>query len=542
MAPSLLDKQSQVVFFSATAIALYGYDQGMMSLINTNNDYLSTMGIAEEDPLVGVIVAVYYLGCTVGAILASWLSNTHGRKLSIIVCLTTASIGNLIMFLAGYNGMSGAIYVMLIGRIVMGLGLSEDDARGTALAQEFQANIFGLNMAFIVNLALTHNLGKFNQWAWRSPIIIMQVFPAVMMAVAGLLPETPRWYVLHEKPEKAEKSIAKVWGQDAVDERIKSLKEAHEKELEDGSGKLTYADLCLPGRDQFHPTVITVMGQVNQALTGYGAVSVYGPQIFELLGFQVTDAEYLTMGNYLFYFGMMTLAWILIDRKGRRWLLVSGSFWLAVSFALLTLLGGLASNRGSLGIPLLATGVPGIITLYLATAAFGICWLTPPFLIPTEIYPSSCRAQGSAISVIIWGLANFTITLLTPIGFNNLEYWLFAAFAVTNGFAGVWTWAYIPESGHRSFEENQKFFEEAEKEGSWRVGRVKGGEWRNLPNGGGGEGDEEEQDGGGARKKNGNGGDERRHCWGGGTAIDRGSVVVQAMSPLEAWNLSYGIT
>lgn len=363
----------------------------MMSLINTNYNYLKTMGIEEESPLVGVIVAVYYLGCTVGAILASWLSNSHGRKLSIIICLLTASLGNLLMFVAGINGTTHGREVMLAGRVVMGLGvggidavvpvysseLSSDDSRGTALAQEFQANIFGLNMAFIINLALTQTLGKYNEWAWRSPIIIMQIYPAIMMAVTNLLPETPRWYVLHEQPEKAEKSIAKVWGKDSVDDKIKDLKEAHKKEQEDGA-MLTYADLCLPGRSQFHPTVITVMGQVNQALTGYGAVSVYGPQIFELLGFATTDAELLTMGNYIFYFGMMTFAWMLIDKKGRRWLLVTGSFWLAVSFALLTLLGGLASNGSTLGIPLLATGIPGITILYFATAAFGTYPVTSP--------------------------------------------------------------------------------------------------------------------------------------------------------------------
>ena len=58
------DDVSQVVLFSSTAIALYGYDQGMMSLINTNKDYLSTMGLEEESPQVGVIVVCVYLrGC-----------------------------------------------------------------------------------------------------------------------------------------------------------------------------------------------------------------------------------------------------------------------------------------------------------------------------------------------------------------------------------------------------------------------------------------------------------------------------------------------
>lgn len=108
------------------------------------------------------------------------------------------------------------------------------------------------------------------------------------------------------------------------------------------------------------------------------AAQVYGPQIFELLGFSVTEAEYITLGNYIFYFLMMTLAWVLIDRVGRRRLMLQGSLWLSASFALLTLLGGLAYNRQQLSIPLLATGIPGIIVLYAATAVFGIGWLVPP--------------------------------------------------------------------------------------------------------------------------------------------------------------------
>jgi len=77
------------------------------------------------------------------------------------------------------------------------------------------------------------------------------------------------------------------------------------------------------------PTLITVMGQVNQALTGYSTISVYRSQIFELLGFGVMTAEYITLCNYLFYLGMTALAWMLIDRYGRRWLMAKDAFWLA---------------------------------------------------------------------------------------------------------------------------------------------------------------------------------------------------------------------
>ena len=120
-----MNKQTEIVLFSSTAIALYGYDQGMMSLINTNHDYLKTMGLAEEDAMVGVIVSVYYLGCAVGAVIASAFADAKGRRPGIFACLATASLGNLLMFLAGLEGMKGALPFMLVGRVVMGLGVGQ---------------------------------------------------------------------------------------------------------------------------------------------------------------------------------------------------------------------------------------------------------------------------------------------------------------------------------------------------------------------------------------------------------------------------------
>jgi sugar porter (SP) family MFS transporter len=496
---SFLSKKREIVLFSSTAIALYGYDQGMMSLINTNRSYLHTMGIAPTSPIVGIIVSVYYLGCAIGAVIASFWADKKGRKPSIFACLATTAFGNLLMFISGLKGVApnssspwggGALVLMLIGRVVMGLGvggidavipvysseLSSDGARGRALAQEFQMNIFGLLMAFSINLGVTIALGKHNQWAWRTPIICMQVFPIVLMSITGRLPETPRWLISRDRPDDAKRALAQIHGEDHAKDKFEELDKV---QREESDKKVFYKDMLLPGGSQFHPSMVTVMGQVNQALTGYGAVSVYGPQIFELLGFNVRAAEYLTLGNYFSYFLMMTFAWMSIDVLGRRKLMVWGAVGLAVSFLLLTIFGYLATDVPRF--PDLAVEIPGSIVLFVATAIFGIGWLSTVWLIPTEIYPSTARAQGSAISVIVWGLANFSVTLLTPIGFNNLKYWLFLVFAATNTFAGWWTWKYCPESGGRSFEENQEFFDSAREDGSWSVRKVDGGRYRGMP-------------------------------------------------------------
>lgn len=268
-----------------------------MSLINTNYDYLDTMGIGGESPIVGVIVSIYYLGCAAGAVIFSKLADDLGRKKSIFLCLATASLGNAIMFLAGLGYSNGALAVMLTGRVIMGLGvggidsviptysseLSKDEARGKALAQEFQSNIFGLLMAFGLNLGVTVALGKGNQWAWRIPIIVMQVYPVMLMMFVKILPESPRWLVFNDREHDAQKALNDIWGNEG-DAKLDELLDVHEQEKDMVS--TSYLQMISPNDPQFHPTMIVIMGQINQALTGYGAVSVYGPQIFEVSALQ----------------------------------------------------------------------------------------------------------------------------------------------------------------------------------------------------------------------------------------------------------------
>jgi len=102
-----------------------------MSPIDTNKSYLSTIGIDEDSPIVGEVVSVYYLGCVVGAVLASRFADAKGRRPGIFACLTTASLGNFLMFIAGFGKMghipSFVLATILAGRVVMGLGVGEED-------------------------------------------------------------------------------------------------------------------------------------------------------------------------------------------------------------------------------------------------------------------------------------------------------------------------------------------------------------------------------------------------------------------------------
>lgn len=119
-----MDKKAQIVLFSSTAIALYGYDQGMMSLVNTNYHYLSTMGLEEESPVVGVIVSIYYLAAALGAVIFSKTADAYGRKMAIYTSLAMTILGDLLMFVPGLGMLRNVspIATMFAGRLVLGLG------------------------------------------------------------------------------------------------------------------------------------------------------------------------------------------------------------------------------------------------------------------------------------------------------------------------------------------------------------------------------------------------------------------------------------
>jgi hypothetical protein len=106
----------------------------------------------------------------------------------------------------------------------------------------------------------------------------MQVYPVLLMALVERLPESPRWFIFNDRRDDAKSALEDIYGEDAKD-RFDELVEQHEAEKEEVVG---YLDMVNPYHPQFHPTMVTIMCQINQALTGYGAVSVYGPQIFEV--------------------------------------------------------------------------------------------------------------------------------------------------------------------------------------------------------------------------------------------------------------------
>ena len=95
---------------------------------------------------------------------------------------------------------------------------------------------------------------------------MMQIYPVLLLSFIYRLPETPRWLISKERDEDAHDALEDIYGKEDADAKLEELKSASEEEA---SQTVNYSDMILPSGSQFHPTVVTVMGQINQALTGF---------------------------------------------------------------------------------------------------------------------------------------------------------------------------------------------------------------------------------------------------------------------------------
>jgi hypothetical protein len=100
-------------------------------------------------------------------------------------------------------------------------------------------------------------------------MVVMEVFPLGLMSIMGHLPETPRWFFGKDPKEDAIIALKRMHGEEAAKSKFEELDKAQREESEE---KIGYSNMLILRGRQFHPSIVTIMGQVNQAFIGYGAV------------------------------------------------------------------------------------------------------------------------------------------------------------------------------------------------------------------------------------------------------------------------------
>jgi len=390
----------------------------------------------------GFTVASSLFGTMVGSLIAAEPAQKYGRKkvlnliavlylLSAIGCALTPLwlLFVTFRFIGGLAvGASSVVGPMYISEI------SPAYVRGR-LAGSFQLNIVtGIFIAYISNYLFAGTGSE--SWRWMLGVMVV---PAGLFAILlRSIPESPRWLVLNNRDEEAKSIFSKTGEHDAV----ALIKVEHEL------SKQGVKESLFNGKYKKPILFAVVLAMFNQ-LSGINAILYYAPRIFQMAGFSQNQAYlqpvFIGAANLLF----TLIAMSLIDKFGRKTLLIVGSIGMIIFLALTAN----AFNSGSGGGSFVIFYLIGFIAFF-AFSQGAVIWV---FI--SEIFPNSVRSQGGALGSFTHWFMAFVISLTFPIiveGSKKGGFYSFIFYSVMMFLNLLFTWRVLPETKGKSLENIQK--------------------------------------------------------------------------------------
>jgi SP family galactose:H+ symporter-like MFS transporter len=449
IAPS--NRSGRFVYVAAAISALggllFGYDTGVISgaILFIREDFALSSGRIE------IVVSAVLLGAVIGAALGGSLADRIGRRPLLIVTATLFALSAI------GTAVSPSVAWLIVGRMLVGVAIGAASfaaplyisevasvgIRGRLVSLNQVALTSGIVISFLVDYALAGS----REWRW---MFGLAAIPAALLGIGMLfMPESPRWLVSHALIDRARSVLARIRNTSDVDAE---MREIHESLEQQGGG---FAELIGP---LVRPALIVGVGlAIFQQITGINTVIYYAPTIFEFAGFKSASVSILaTVGVGVVNVVMTVVAMRLLDRVGRRPLLLIGLIGMVVSLGVL----GLAFTLPNLSAVL---GWVAAVCLMMYVGSFAI-GLGPVFwLLISEIYPLKIRGLAMSMATLAnWG-ANLVVALTFLTMIHALgrapTFWGYGVLGIA-----AWLFAYflVPETKGRTLEEI---------EAHWRAGK-----------------------------------------------------------------------
>jgi SP family arabinose:H+ symporter-like MFS transporter len=438
---------------------LFGFDTAVIS--GTVGMVESQFGLSKL--ALGWFTSSALVGCIVGALVAGGLGDKYGRR--------PVLMGAAILFFLSALGSTvpPSFTVLFSVRIIGGIGVgiasvmsplyisefSPPQIRGRLVALYQLSIVTGILLAYFSNWMLQHysmhhsDIPAGNGFlykilvgeVWRS-MFGMEMVPALLLMVLLLLvPESPRWLIQAGRRDHGKLILEKISGNKVAGEEFKEIL----RSLEEEQGRVR--ELFRPG---LRTALLVAVGlSVFGQLTGINAVIYYGPEILKQAGIQFGNAlQFQTiLGMINLVFTLLALS--LIDKLGRRPLLIGGMAMVVIALLMAGLLFVTDNPNGML--------IVIVLGVYIACIAFSICaviWVLTP-----EIFPNRVRGRAMSIAAFSnWG-TNTMAAYLFP--------WYVASFGMHVGFytfgaiclvATLFFWKYVPETKGKSLEQIEQLF------------------------------------------------------------------------------------
>lgn len=276
---------------------------------------------------------------------------------------------------------------------------------------------------------------------------IALVWPVVMSIGIQFLPESPRWEYRQGHQEEARAAIAQIYAvsvnhQQVVDE-IREIQQRHEEEQ--GSGDSQWFDV-FTAPTMFRRIVIGVVLQMGQQLTGVNYFFYYGTTLFSAAGVGNSFITAIVLGAVNFVATVFGI--LLVDRFGRRKLMIHGGIWIALCLLIFASIGHFYLDE----INLQRGGAIMVAFSCLALVGFAITWGPLPWVVCAEIYPLQYRATAMALATASNWSWNFMLGFFTPFITKAIGYSYGYVFAGATFASAFFVFSMVPETSGRSLE------------------------------------------------------------------------------------------
>jgi sugar porter (SP) family MFS transporter len=420
---------------------LFGFDTAVISGVEKSIQQLWGL----SDVAHGFTVASALIGTVLGSLLAGMPAEKHGRKKVL------QAIGLIYLVTSLVTALTSTWGLFVFFRFVGGIGVGASSVVGPMYISEispahnrgrlvalFQFNVVsGILIAFISNYVL-FGIGD-EAWRW---MLGVQAIPAlVFFIMVFVVPESPRWLVKKNRLEEAEKVFTQIGGDDPktavniIRESLHSEKGITKESVFNGSYN--------------KPIVYVVLLAMFNQLSGINAIMYYAPRIFEMTGLAKDTAllQAVSIGVTNMVFTLLAIS--VIDKFGRKTLLIVGSVGM-VLFLGLVAHAFYTQDFGGYAVMLYLVG----FIAFFAFSQGAVIWV---FM--SEIFPNKVRSQGQTLGSFTHWIMAAVISWTFPVivqSSSNGGFYSFLLFTVMMLVHGIFAWKVLPETKGKSLEGIQR--------------------------------------------------------------------------------------
>jgi sugar porter (SP) family MFS transporter len=426
---------------------LFGYDS---AVINGAVDSIQEdFGIGNAE--LGFAVASALLGAAAGAMSAGRIADRIGR-------ISVMKIAALFFLVSAFGtALAPNVELVVLFRIVGGIGVgvasviapayiaetSPPRIRGRLGSLQQLAIVSGIFLSFVVNWLLQKAAGGPNEllWlgmdAWRWMFLVMAIPALVYGGLAFTIPESPRYLVASHKIPEARRVLNMLLGEKNLEITISRIRETLERE-----DKPSWRDLKKPTGGIYGIVWVGLGLSVFQQFVGINVIFYYSNVLWQAVGFSADESAIYTVITSVINVATTLIAIALIDKIGRKPLLLIGSSGMAVTLITMSVIFANAGFDAS-GKPMLegASGVIALIAANLFVVAFGMSWGPVVWVLLGEMFPNRIRAAALGLAAAGQWAANWAITVSFP-GLRDhlgIAYGFYGLCAVLSGLF-VWRW------------------------------------------------------------------------------------------------------